>query len=535
MLSFGRWQQALIALLIALGAYLALPNFFPHDETGEHHVPGFPQTGVVLGLDLQGGSYLLLDVDVEKALADRVAGEASEIRRALRDRSDEGRVQFSQLRTFADRLTVRINDAADLERAEQRLRRLAQPLGGALGGFGGSRDIEVTRGDDQTLIVTLTDDARRFYSDSAVTDSIEVIRRRVDALGTTEPQIARQGDSRLVVQVPGDGDAEGLKNVIARTGQLSFHMVDEGADPTAPLPPRRVVFPNVDTGLALVLEEEAVLTGANVLDASATPNTEGGGFQVNFSFDGTGARRFAEVTRDNIGRRFAIVLDEEIISAPTIQTPITGGSGRITGRFTPQEATELSVLIRSGALPAPLTVIEQRTVGADLGADSVRAGTTALIIGFVAVMVFVGVYYRRFGVYAVVALLANVVLIAGALSLLGATLTLPGIAGIVLTIGMAVDANVLIFERVREELLAGKRPVVALEAGYANAWSAIRDANLTTLIAALIMFMLGAGPVRGFAVTLGIGVITSVFTAFVLTRALSGGYVLAKRPKTLAI
>ena len=272
-----------------------------------------------------------------------------------------------------------------------------------------------------------------------------------------------------------------------------------------------------------------------VTDASATPNSDGGGFQVNFSFDNRGAKRFGDVTRNNVGRQFAIVLDEEIISAPRIQSPITGGSGRITGTFTPEEATELAILIRSGALPAELTTIEQRTVGADLGADSVRAGTIALIIGFVAVVIFIVITYGRFGIYADLALLANVVLIAGALSLLGATLTLPGIAGIVLTIGMAVDANVLIFERIREEVKAGKRAVEAVEAGYRHAWSAIFDANLTTLIAALIMFQLGAGPVRGFAVTLGIGVITSVFTAFVVTRIFAGGYVLSQRPKELKI
>jgi protein-export membrane protein SecD len=530
MLQFSRWQVALIGLLIAIGAYLAAPNFFPLNEANEHEVPGFPQTEVTLGLDLQGGSYLLLSVDVEKVLADRLANLRSDVTRALRDRADEGRVQFSDLRVADDALRVRINDPADLERAERRLRALAQPVGG---GLGGPRDVEV-QAEGQELVVRLTEEAAEFYRDDALTSSIEVVRRRIDSLGTTEPQIARQGDDRLVVQVPGDNDPEALKSIIARTGQLTFHMVDMTADPAGPIPPRRIVLPNVDGG-DLVLYEDADVTGDMVTDASASPDPDSGGYQVNFAFDGRGARRFREITRENIGRRFAIVLDEQIISAPTIQGVIDGGRGRITGRFDPQEATELSILIKAGALPAPLTVIEQRSVGADLGADSVRAGAIALLVGFVAVIAFIVVTYGRFGIYADIALLANVVLIAGALSLLGATLTLPGIAGIVLTIGMAVDANVLIFERIREELKAGKKPVVAVQQGYEQAWSAIRDANLTTLIAALIMFMLGAGPVRGFAVTLGIGVLTSVFTAFVVTRVFTGSYVLGRRPKTLAL
>ncbi len=269
--------------------------------------------------------------------------------------------------------------------------------------------------------------------------------------------------------------------------------------------------------------------------ASASPNPDGGGFQINFSFDLRGARVFADYTRQNVGETFAIVLDCKVISAPNIIGPITGGSGRITGNFSPDEAVRISTLIRSGALPAPLQTIEQRSVGASLGQDSVEAGTRAVIIGFMAVIFYMLISYGRFGIYATGALVANVVLIAGALSLFGSTLTLPGIAGIVLTIGMAVDANVLIFERIREELKGGKAPVAAVETGYKRAWSAILDANVTTFLAALIMFQLGAGPVRGFAVTLAVGVVTSVFTAFVLTRLFAGRYLLSKRPKTLSL
>ena len=528
MLQFSRWQVGLIALLVALGAYFALPNLFPEGEAP----PGFVEDSrVTLGLDLQGGSYLLLQVDTEGVLRDRVSNIRPDVIRALRDRSGEGgAIRYSQINVRPDSVSVRINDANDLDEAEARLRRLGQ----GLGGLGGGRELDVERGADQTLVVALTEQARGYYADTAVADSIEAVRRRIDSTGTTEPQITRQGEDRLVVQVPGDDDPEALKRLIVRTGQLDFHMVDVTADPNAPLPPRRISLPSAERG-PLVLEENPILTGANVIDASSSPSTDTNGFQINFTFDRQGARRFAEVTRENIGIPFAIVLDERIISAPTIQSPITGGRGRITGDFTPQEASELATLIRAGALPAELTIIDQRSVSATLGADSVRAGTIALIVGFAAVVAFILLTYGRFGLYADLALLANVLLIAGALSLLGATLTLPGIAGIVLTIGMAVDANVLIFERIREELKAGKKPVRAVEEGYKHAWSAIADANITTLIAALIMFILGSGPVRGFAVTLGIGVVTSVFTAFVLTRVFAGGYVLSRRPAQLAL
>ena len=532
MLQFNRWQTGIIILTVLLGLYFTIPNFFPEDETP----PGLAETRVTLGLDLQGGSYLLLEVDTEQVLGDRIASLLGDVRGALRgsSTSNRDRITFERPTLEDGVISVEIRDPAQADEALSRLRDLSQPLG-----FGGvTRDLNVQRNGD-VITVQLTDDARQYYATNAVQDSIEVVRRRIDALGTREPIIQRSGENRLVVQVPGDNDAESLKNVINRTGQLSFHMVD-GTVSVADaqqglLPPRRVLFPNDDGSGPLVVEETPLITGDMVNQATSAPNQEQGGYQINFSFDSRGARRFGEATRDNVGQRFAIVLDERIISAPVIQSPILGGSGRITGDFTAQEAGELAILIRSGALPAELTTIEQRTVGADLGADSVRAGTEALILGFVLVVIFMGIYYGRFGLYANVALIANVLLIAGALSLLGATLTLPGIAGIVLTIGMAVDANVLIFERIREEVAAGKGAVAATEAGYSKAFSAIFDANVTTFGAAAIMFFLGAGPVRGFAVTLAIGVITSVFTAYVLTRLLAGRHVLANRRKPLKI
>ncbi|MEL7018511.1 MAG: protein translocase subunit SecD, partial [Pseudomonadota bacterium] len=414
----------------------------------------------------------------------------------------------------------------------------------------------VTTVGDATIRITMTDEAQRSYAREAVTDSIEVVRRRIDPAGNKEVSIQPQGTDRIVVQVPGDNDPEALKNVINQTGQLTFHPADlsvpvpeigdwasldvdeESQCPeVSGMPPGRMVrrLADEEGGGALVLERTPVITGDMVVDASASPDPDNGGFQINFKFDNRGARRFSRYTRDNIGQVFAIVLDCRVISAPNIQSPITGGSGRITGRFTADEAVRVSTLIRAGALPAPLQTIEQRTVGAGLGQDSIKAGSRAVIIGFIAVIFYMVISYGRFGLYANMALIANVILIAGLLSLFGSTLTLPGIAGIVLTIGMAVDANVLIFERIREELGAGKGPINAVETGYRRAWSAILDANVTTFLAALIMFQLGAGPVRGFAVTLATGVVTSVFTAYVLTRLFAGRYLLKNRPKTLSL
>lgn len=537
MLSFSRWQQALIAAVLVLGALFAAPNVIPAKYL--EPLPGFIPKGTInLGLDLQGGSYLLLGVGTDKVISDRLTGARQEIQRLMRPSGNNERVALSQLPTVNDAegtITFRVREPGQVEEAARRVREFAR---GGLVVTTRTFDVAVS-GDRITL--TLTADARRQYTTDALGDSIEVVRRRIDPAGNKEVSIQPQGDDRIVVQVPGDNDPEALKELINRTGQLSFHRHDSSVSAADAeqglLPPGRMLVPMSDTegGGSLVLYEEPEVSGDMVEQASAGLNADGAGFQINFSFDNRGARRFGEYTRDHVGELFAIVLDGEIISAPRIQTPITGGSGRITGSFSAEEAGRIATLIRSGALPAPLTTLEQRSVGPDLGADSVRAGATAMVIGFTLVVIFMVIVYGRFGVYADIALIANVILIAGALSLFGSTLTLPGIAGIVLTIGMAVDANVLIFERIREEVTAGKAPVNAIEAGYRNAWSAIIDANVTTFFAALIMFQLGAGPVRGFAVTLATGVVTSVFTAYVLTRVFAGGYALAKRPKTIRI
>ncbi|MGD9801036.1 MAG: protein translocase subunit SecD [Parvularculaceae bacterium] len=539
MLQFRPWQQALIAATVILSAILAVPNFFSKEEVARW--PGIaPKCRINHGLDLQGGTSLLLGVGTEKVIDDRLTNLRQEVKRTMRPSGDRERIRLQALPTVNsadDTVSVRVRDEAQVEDAAKRIRDITR--GGALVGAG-VRPYEVTVTGPRIDIV-LTPEAKRAYGQEALADSIEVVRRRIDPAGNKEVLIQPQGEDRIVVQAPGDNDPEALKQIINRTGQLSFHRVDRSVPAeevqAGILPPGRMLTPMAVTEGpgGLVLYEEAEVTGDMVESASAGIDNDGGGFQINFAFDSRGARRFASYTSEHIGEQFAIVLDNEIISAPVIQSAIPGGQGRITGNFSPEEAQRIATLIRSGALPAPLSTLQQRSISAGLGADSVRAGSFALIIGFIAVVIYMVLSYGRFGVYADIALISNVILLSGALSLFGSTLTLPGIAGVVLTIGMAVDANVLIFERIREEVQAGKTPVKATELGFEKALSAIIDANVTTFVAALIMFVLGAGPVRGFAVTLATGVITSVFSAYVITRLLAGLYVLGKRPKTITL
>lgn len=539
MLQYRLWQKILIVGSVILAAILAIPNFFTKEEVALW--PGFaPKGRIALGLDLQGGSYLLLGVDTEKVIDDRLTAMRQEIQRAMRPTGGRERIALEAAPTLnpaADSITLRVRDAAQVEEAAKRVRDLTR--GGAVIGAGvRPYDIAVT---GSRIDVVMHPEAKRAFGQEALADSIEVVRRRIDPAGNKEVLIQPQGADRIVVQAPGDNDPEALKQIINRTGQLSFHRVDVSVSPedqaAGLLPPNRIVMPIAATegGGALVLWEEPEVTGDMVESASAGLNSDGGGFQINFAFDSRGARRFADYTREHIGELFAIVLDNEVISYPRIQSAITGGSGRITGNFSPDEANRIATLIRSGALPAPLTTLDQRTVGPDLGADSIRAGGIASIIAFGLVVLFMIVTYGRFGLYANIALIANLILLFGVLSILGSTLTLPGIAGIVLTIGMAVDANVLIYERIREEIAGGKTPIQATELGFSKAFSAIADSNITTLLAAWIMLMLGAGPVRGFALTLAVGVVTSVFSAIVITRLIAGQYLLSKRPKTITL
>lgn len=538
MLNFPRWKVALILLTCVWGGLLVIPNFFSRDQLASF--PDWvPSKQINLGLDLQGGAHLLFEVDVDAVIEERLDTLIDDIRSALRPRDGSERIGYTNLRLEEHAVSFDLIDAADRELAIDRINELA---GVTVTAFGtGSRDLEVETVGERGVTVRLSDAAIEQRKRSAVDQSIEIVRRRIDEMGTREPSIQRQGDDRILVQVPGVDDTEELIRTINTTAKMSFRMVDHSTSVEEArrgrVPPGSELLPaaNPEAGEPefYVIRKRTLISGESLVDAQAS--FQNGNPVVSFRFDSSGAKRFADATRDNVNRLFAIVLDNQVISAPRIREPILGGSGIIEGNFTVESANELAVLLRAGALPAPLNILEQRSVGPDLGADSVAAGEIASIIGFTAVVIFILVSYGFFGVIANIALFMNVALIGGLLSLLQATLTLPGIAGIVLTIGMAVDANVLVFERIREEVRGGKNPFAAVDAGYSKALSTILDANITTLIAAAILFEFGSGPVKGFAVTLSVGILTSVFTALLLTRLMLATWLRRKRPERLPI
>ncbi|MFB9172960.1 protein translocase subunit SecD [Roseibium salinum] len=536
MLYFARWKIALIVLVVAAGIITTLPNFFSAKQV-ESWPDFLPTNQLVLGLDLQGGAYLLYEIDKQDYIQKRMKALVSDIRTNLRE---DPRIGYTGLGVQGDAAQVRIRDLTRLADAEERLQPLVNPLASSL--FGGQPvdEFEMTATDDGLIRFTYTEQGLDDRMASIVQQSIEVIRRRVDELGTTEPNIQRQGTERILVEAPGEDDPERLKDLIGQTAQLTFHMVDTSMSAQQAMenrpPVGTVVMMSLDEPpIPYLLEETPLLSGEDLVDAQVSFDQRSNEPVVNFRFNQSGARRFAQITQENVNRAFAIVLDEEVISAPVIREPITGGSGQISGSFTVKGANDLAVLLRAGALPAKLTVIEERSIGPGLGADSIEAGKLASLIGSAAVIIFMVLAYGRFGVIADVALAANLVLIFGALTTLQATLTLPGIAGIVLTVGMAVDANVLIFERIREEARAGRSPISAIDAGFSRALGTILDANITTLIAAVILFQLGSGPVRGFAVTLAIGILTTVFSAFTFSRLLVALWIRRRRPSTLPI
>ena len=555
MLHFEPWKTALVVLVCLAGVIFALPNAFystverANDaraslETGatgarlEEDAAAWPDWApsdlINLGLDLRGGAHLLVEVSVEDVHAERLDALWPEARRALREiRDDVGR--FRRIEERPGELTVRLTEAAGVEAAAEAIRALAQPVTDGLLGASGP-DIEVAV-DGAVLRVTLSEAARAGIDERTMAQSLEIIRRRIDETGTREPTIQRQGDQRILIQVPGIGSAEELLAIIGKTAKLTFHLVESAtADSTTRPGPNSIRVEDAEEpGRFYILERRALVTGDRLTDAQPGFDGQTGEPVVNFRFDAAGARRFGEVTAANVGRPFAVVLDGEVITAPTIREAITGGSGQISGSFTVETATQLAILLRAGALPADITVLEQRTVGPDLGADSIAAGQVAVVVAFVAVLVFMGASYGLFGLFANIALILNICILLAILSVIGATLTLPGIAGIVLTIGMAVDANVLIFERIREEARNAKGPARAIEMGYERAFSAIIDANVTTFLAAVILFSMGSGPVRGFAVTLGVGILTSVFTATMVTRFFVAMWFARARPKAITV
>ncbi|MCF3596086.1 protein translocase subunit SecD [Rhodobacteraceae bacterium LMO-12] len=560
MLQIDMWKRVLIWSTVVVGLLLALPNgFYTRVETRNDAVkametgasgngleeqaglwPGWlPSSLVNLGLDLRGGAHLLAEVKTQDVYKTRIKGMWPEIRDMLRE--ERGTIGTIRLQPGPEeQLRIKISNADEVERAASLVRGLSRPVASLTGA--GANDIAVsTQGD--MVIVELSDAEKLATDDRTVRQALEIIRNRIDEVGTREPTIQRQGSDRILIQVPGIGSAAELKRIIGTTAQLTFQPVvsrttEEHASTGAgeellPAKENRT-RPNAGEDLFYILESAPVVTGEDLVDAQPSFD-QNGQPAVTFRFDASGGRRFGDYTANNIGNPFAIVLDGEVISAPTIQAHISGGSGIITGRFSLEESTELAVLLRAGALPAGLDFLEERTIGPELGADSIEAGKLASIVAFCGVLVFMVLSYGLFGLFANIALIINVALIFGLLSMIGATLTLPGIAGIVLTIGMAVDANVLIFERIREELKTARGPARAIELGYEKALSAIVDANITTFITAVILYAVGSGPVRGFAITLGIGILTSVFTAIFVTRLILVMWFERRRPKTLEV
>jgi preprotein translocase subunit SecD len=532
MLYFTRWKALAIILTALVVCLCAVPNFFP--EATVKTWPKWAQRHLVLGLDLQGGSHILLEVDANSVKKDKLDQIRDDVRRALRD----AKIGYTGLAVRNDSVEVRVKDT-DLQNALAKLRELSQPLGGLLGSSG-QRSLEISDAGGGLIRLTVPQAAITERIRQAVEQSIQIVERRVNELGTVEPLIQRQGVDRILVQVPGLQDPTRLKELLGKTAKLDFRMVDltvpadQAVQGRVP-PDSEVLMSSTSPKTPYVIKKQVLVSGADLTDAQPGFDQRTGEPIVSFRFNTSGSRKFAQATSENVGQPFAIVLDNEVISAPVIREPITAGSGQISGSFTVQAANDLAILLRAGALPAPLTIIEERTVGPGLGQDSIEKGELAAYVGSIMVIVFMLVTYRLFGVFANIAVAINVAMIFGVLSLLNATLTLPGIAGIVLTVGIAVDSNVLIYERIREELRGGRNAISAIDAGFKRALSTILDSNITTFIAAAVLFYIGTGPVRGFAVTLGIGIITTVFTAFTLTRLIVATWVRWKRPQSVPI
>jgi SecD/SecF fusion protein len=529
MIALSRWKVLLVLGSLLFGLIFSLPNVLPDQVLKK--MPGFlPSQRINLGLDLQGGSYLLLQVDTNALTKERLTNLAEDMRTKLRGAD----ITISDLTVLADRVSVRVTNPADMARAQQLLN---ESLGGRVAG--GARDVTISAKPDQHIEAVFAAAASDQAARDAVLRSIEIIRRRIDALGTKEPSITQQGADRVVVEAPGESDPEKLKAVIGKTAKLSFQMVDQTVAPDdikeGRIPPEDELIPSDDGHTAFyVVKKRAGVTG-EMLTGAAGSHDQNSLPAVAFTLNGVGAQRFAQITAGNIGKPFAIVLDKRVLSAPVIQGAIPGGSGIITGNFTEDSANQLAVMLKSGALPAPLIVVEQHTVGAQLGADAVEAGKISVLIGAALIFVFVVASYGLFGGFAAIALVINGLMILGAMSLTQATLTLPGIAGLVLTLAVAVDANVLIYERMRDEVRAGRAPMPSADTGFRRAMVTIIDANVTTLVAAVIMLAVGSGPVKGFAWTLMIGVITSVFTAVLVTQVLIGWWFKTFNPKALPI
>lgn len=514
MYKLSKTRIYIILAICLAGIFFAVPNVIG-DKT---KLPKWWQP-VNLGLDLQGGSNLLLQVKVDDVIKERMGQVEDEARQALRD----NKIRYQNLKAGAESVKVKIDNLNARNKAISAFRKM-------------NGDLTVQETNDGVIEIRYSEQALNELKLKAVDQSIEIVRRRIDETGTNEPSIQSQGVDRIAVQLPGEQNPERIKALLGKTAKLSFHLVDSrttAADARRGKLSNSSRLINSAEGETLVIGRKPVVTGEHLVDARAA--FDGGMPVVSFKFDSFGGKKFGEATQNHVGERLAIVLDNEVISAPNIQTAILGGSGQISGNFTLESAQELALLLRSGALPAPLEVLEERTVGAGLGSDSISEGITASVIGLIAVVLFMIAAYGLFGIFTTVTVFLNLFLMLGILSVIGATLTLPGIAGIILTIGMAVDANVLIFERMREEVKNGRSTRDAAEAGFTEAWATIVDSNLTTLVAAFVLLYFGTGPVRGFAVTLAIGIATSMFTSVTVTRLIITGWLQKYKPTKLPI
>ena len=523
MVQFKKWQLYLVILFSFFAIIFALPNFLSK-ETLKKFPTFIPSDQIVLGLDLQGGSYLLIEVDTESVISENFEAFSDSVRLSLRKK----KIRYSKFNIKNNNLFFNIKDESKKEELSKILSKYSQ-------------DISFEYSDDRLIKIFFNNTKIKNIQDTSVSQSIEVVRRRVDEYGTKEPTIQRQGLDRILLELPGITDPERLKKLLGKTAKLTLQIIDEDLSlndlKSGKVKPGTIIyesdneFDSAGSPILYAVKKRNTISGDLLLNAH--PTLDRGSPVVSFEFNNKGGRKFGKITTENIGKRLAIVLDKKIISSPNIREPITGGKGIITGQFTFQEVTDLAMLLRAGALPAPLNIIEERTVGPSLGADSIKSGKFASILGFVLIIIFMFLVYGVFGIFANIALFFNLLILLAILTSIKATLTLPGIAGIVLTIGMAVDANVLIFERIKEEIKHNLSPIATIDTGYKEAFKTIVDANITTLIAAIMLFGLGSGPVRGFAVTLSIGILTSMFTAIMFTRILILIWLRTKSPERI--
>ena len=513
MLYFSKLRIITVLLFTIVISYFAASNFLKFDDD-------YFSKNIKLGLDLQGGSYLLLEIDNNPVITQKLQSKLIELKRYFKEKKltlrnfsiDENTIIFESTNDNVDEITkILEDDDSEINPYFQQYK---------------SHQFDVVK-DNNFFKLTLSNYGLVLLKNSSLDQAIEIVRRRVDEVGTNEPNILKRGNDRILVELPGLDDPGRIKSLLGKTANLTFQFITQKSEES--FGTEKLMFED-ETEEAIV-SKRIILSGDNLVDAKPTMDTQTNETVVSFSLDRVGAKKFGKATSTGVGKRLAIVLDGKIISAPSVREPIVGGSGQISGDFTFQSATDLALLLRSGALPAPLNIIEERTVGPGLGQDSINAGVFALIIGFILVIVFMFFKYKIFGLITNITLILNLFLLVGILTLFEATLTLPGIAGIILTVGMAVDANVLIFERIKEEIKSEKNQIIAFDSGYIRSKSAIIDANITTLIAAIILFFMGSGPIKGFSVTLGVGIFTTLFSVYFIARLLTSIYVVKNKNK----